>query len=103
MATIISDAAIKNRKHWIEEIKKLSDDFSADSTRLHSELEAELLSTGGAGLRNHLRLCGAIPEVYAHDSSEEKLYSKYTDVLAALAFVSISGRGTSWQPSLYRI
>ena len=92
MAGIISAAAIANRGRWIDEIKKLSGDFGADSTRLQSELEAELNATGGAGLRDHLRLCGVIPEAYAHDSSEEKLYSKYTDVLAALAFVSLGVR-----------
>ena len=86
MPTAISKRAIATRKYWIEEIKKLSGDFGADSTRLFNELEAELRQTGGPGLRNHLRLCGAIPETYAHDSSEEKLYSKYTDVLASLAF-----------------
>ena len=92
MAKIISEAAIKTRKRWIGKIKMLSGDFSADSTRLYSALESELKEAGGACLRDHLRLCGAIPEAYAHDSSEEKLYSKYTDVLAALAFVSIGIR-----------
>jgi hypothetical protein len=92
MPTIISQAAVATRKYWIEEIKKLSGDFGADSTRLLSELEAELLASNGPGLRNHLRLCGAIPEVYSHDSSEEKLYSKYTDVLASLAFIHLGIR-----------
>jgi type II restriction enzyme len=31
-------------------------------------------------------LCAAIPEGYEHDSSEEKLYSKYTDVVIHEAF-----------------
>ena len=92
MAQIISVAAIKNRRRWINEIKKLSGDFGADSTRLRSELEEELSAKGSEVLRDHLRLCGAIPETYAHDSSEEKLYSKYTDVLAALAFVELGVR-----------
>lgn len=35
---------------------------------------------------DHLRLCGTIPETYGHDSSEEKLYSKYTDALLAVTF-----------------
>jgi hypothetical protein len=86
MSTIISESAVAVRKHWIGEIKKLSGNFGADSTRLVAELEVELKITGGQGLRSHLRLCGAIPETYNHDSSEEKLYSKYTDVLAMLAF-----------------
>jgi type II restriction enzyme len=33
-----------------------------------------------------LRLCGAIPERYKHDSSEEKLYSKYTDVVISKSY-----------------
>lgn len=37
-------------------------------------------------LIDHARFCGVIPESYGHDSSEEKLYSKYTDVLLAVAF-----------------
>lgn len=36
-----------------------------------------------------MRLCGAIPESYGHDTSEEKLYAKYTDVLLALSFQSL--------------
>jgi len=92
MPNIISPDALATRKHWITEIRKLSGDFGADSTRLLDELKAELSAKGGDGLRSHLRLCGAIPEEYAHDSSEEKLYSKYTDVLASLAFASIGIR-----------
>lgn len=41
----------------------------------------------------HLRLCGAIPEKYSHDSSEEKLYSKYTDVVIQQAFSAIGCTG----------
>lgn len=92
MPAIISEEAIAIRKHWINEIKKLSGNFGADSDRLIAELGSELAQSGGQGLRSHLRLCGAIPEAYSHDSSEEKLYSKYTDVLASLAFVSLGIR-----------
>ncbi|AEU34387.1 HindIII family type II restriction endonuclease [Granulicella mallensis] len=92
MPTVISEKAIQTRKYWINEIKKLSGDFGADSTRLFSELESELEVSGGQGLRSHLRLCGAIPETYNHDSSEEKLYSKYTDILASLAFTHLGVR-----------
>ncbi len=38
---------------------------------------------------DHLRLCGNIPESYGHDSSEEKLYSKYTDCLLALSYEAL--------------
>jgi type II restriction enzyme len=43
-------------------------------------------------LLDHLRLCGNIPESYAHDSSEEKLYSKYTDCLLSEIFKFIGLR-----------
>jgi type II restriction enzyme len=51
-----------------------------------TELSSEIKSQGLEALLDHLRLCGAIPEVYCHDSSEEKLYSKYTDSLLDAAF-----------------
>lgn len=39
-----------------------------------------------------MQLCGAIPERYGHDSSEEKLYSKYTDALlaASLRYIGLT-------------
>jgi type II restriction enzyme len=89
MPAILTQAAIATRALWINEIKKLSGDFGSDTIRLSQELKIELDKTGGEGLRAHLRLCGAIPEAYQHDSSEEKLYSKYTDVLASFAFESL--------------
>ena len=41
---------------------------------------------GSSRLIDHLRLCGNIPEEFQHDSSEEKLYSKNTDVLLSFAY-----------------
>ena len=85
---------IEKRKYWIEEISKLSDDFNADSEKIEREIEKEIKDDGLDSLLGHLRLCGAIPEKYNHDSSEEKLYSKYTDVViheaySAMGFNSI--------------
>lgn len=60
---------------------KLSGSFGDDSTRMAEELRAEIARDGSEALLDHLRLCGAIPEQYGHDSSEEKLYSKYTDAV----------------------
>jgi predicted transposase YbfD/YdcC len=54
-----------------------------------AELKSEIVKDGSVALRDHLHMCGAIPEDYGHDSSEEKLYSKYTDVLLSLAFAHI--------------
>ncbi|MGF7219265.1 type II restriction enzyme [Spirosoma lacussanchae] len=92
MSKIISDAAIKRRTYWVNEIKNLSGNFSNDYDRLEKELTAELSSAGISALIDHLRLCGNIPESYKHDSSEEKLYSKYTDCLLSLAFNAIGFR-----------
>lgn len=89
MKKIIADKAIKNRQYWIEEIRKLSGNFGDDSDKLEKELEAEIKKNGISSLIDHFRLCGNIPESYGHDTSEEKLYSKYTDCLLSLAYSSL--------------
>ena len=89
MDTIISDKAIAKRRYWIEEIRNLSGDFGNDTGKLEKALETEITKDGISVLIDHLRLCGTIPESYKHDTSEEKLYSKYTDCLLSLAFTSL--------------
>lgn len=89
MSKIISDVAIKRRDYWVEEIRKLSGHFGNDTEKLEKELEAEINKNGGSSLIDHLRLCGNIPESYGHDTSEEKLYSKYTDCLLSLAYTAL--------------
>lgn len=89
MKKTISEAAMTRRAYWVEEIRKLSGDFGNDSDRLEKELSDEIEKYGVSVLIDHLRLCGDIPESYAHDSSEEKLYSKYTDSLLSEAFKAI--------------
>lgn len=89
MAKIISDKTIIRRKYWIDEIRKLSGNFGADTDKVEKELEAEIKKNGVVALIDHLRLCGNIPESYGHDTSEEKLYSKYTDCLLSSAFNSL--------------
>lgn len=81
----LSSTAISRRAYWIDEIVKISGHFGQDSSRIESELNAEIARDGTVALLDHLHLCGAIPEHYRHDSSEEKLYSKYTDALLASA------------------
>jgi type II restriction enzyme len=85
MTTIITQQTI-NRNFWIAKIQQLSGNFGEDSERLNNELKREIKEQGLDSLINHLRLCGNIPECYGHDTSEEKLYSKYTDILLSLAF-----------------
>jgi hypothetical protein len=84
--SVVTEAEITNRNYWIGEISRLSGDFGVDSSRLEQEISAEIAEKGIDSLLGHLRLCGAIPERYGHDSSEEKLYSKYTDVVIHEAF-----------------
>jgi len=55
-------------------------------------LSNDINEKGTSELVDHLRLCGDIPESYDHDSSEEKLYSKYTDCIVCEAFKSIGMR-----------
>lgn len=83
---VISKSAVKRRAFWIDEIVKISGRFGDDASRVVEELTTEIRHDGVAALVDHLRLCGAIPEHYGHDSSEEKLYSKYTDGLLAASF-----------------
>jgi hypothetical protein len=49
-------------------------------------MRQEIRNEGTTTLLGHLRLCGTIPESYGHDSSEEKLYSKYTDIVIHEAY-----------------
>ena len=86
MEKIISEKAIERRLYWVKEIENLSGNFADDYGRLEEELRNEVKQNGIPALIDHLRLCGSIPEAYGHDSSEEKLYSKYTDCLLAMAF-----------------
>ncbi len=86
MTKIISAKAIKRRAYWVKEIEKLSGNFGIDTRRLDNELGEEIKKFGAATIIDHLRLCGNIPESYGHDSSEEKLYSKYTDSLLSFSY-----------------
>jgi hypothetical protein len=92
MRKLLTATTLSRRAFWVEEIRKLSGNFSNDSDRLERELRDQLTKQGDVALIDHLRLCGAIPESFAHDSSEEKLYSKYTDSLLAEAFNSLGLR-----------
>ena len=89
MTKIISNSAISRRAYWIEEIRNLSGNFGNDTEKLEKELEEEVSKNGISALIDHLRLCGNIPESYGHDTSEEKLYSKYTDCLLSLAYTEL--------------
>ena len=73
------------RKQIITLIDKLArEDMAFDDC-------AKQLEKGPAGLsleevKKSLLECGVIPQSFKHDSTQEKLYSKYTDILLAKAF-----------------
>ena len=85
----LGSTAVSRRRHWLAEIVQLSGNFGTDSTRLQEELSSEVGQDGSQAVIDHLRLCGNIPEQYGHDSSEEKLYSKYTDIVLAEALARL--------------
>ena len=87
--TVVTTQDIDGRKYWTEEISRLSGSFGVDSDRVEQKISEEIERDGITPLIGHLRLCGAIPEVYDHDSSEEKLYSKYTDVVIHEAYTAM--------------
>lgn len=78
-------SVVNLRALWLAQIEE----WSAEPSKAAAKLEDQLAASVDAKpetLLWHLRLCGVIPEHYGHDSSAEKLYSKYTDVLLALSF-----------------
>lgn len=87
--TVVTQEDRQSRTYWIDEISRLSGDFGIDCDRVEAEISQEIQRQGLSPLLGHLRLCGAIPEGYAHDSSEEKLYSKYTDVVIHEAYTAM--------------
>jgi type II restriction enzyme len=62
----------------------------AKSPMAFDTLEISLRSLPSEELASELLNCGIIPEMYGHDSSEEKLWAKYCDVLLAQAFNSLN-------------
>ena len=86
---IITEEQVENRKDWIDNISRLSGNFGVDAERIEQELRREVQDYGIVSLLGHLRLCGAIPESYGPDTSEEKLYSKYTDAVIQEAYTAM--------------
>lgn len=103
---IITQEQVETRSHWVKEIVRVVVDqqkksrdaaaFRNHSDALEDTLEAEIAEEvaeeGRTKLLGHLRLCGSIPESYGHDTTEEKLYSKYTDIVMAKAFSAMGIR-----------
>ena len=86
---LITDADVARRSRWVARIAESGADFAANAGQLERELADEISREGSGALVGHLRLCGAIPEAYAYDSTAEKLYAKYTDAVIHEAFKAI--------------
>jgi type II restriction enzyme len=84
----------QRRKHWVAALASLSGTFGADAAKVLTALQAEIVRDGVTALFDHLRICGAVPECYPHDSSAEKLYAKYTDMLVSETFKAIGLNST---------
>lgn len=77
------DTLADRRASWNEFLALLTFEDGAD--KMLARLQTELANDSNA-LREHLHLAGVIPEVFGHDSTEEKLFAKYSDTVLALAF-----------------
>ena len=73
-----------NRTAVIDLIFSLSKDQTGFET-----LESRLSDIGKAELLTMILECGVMPEVFLHDSSEEKLWAKYSDILLAKSLASL--------------
>lgn len=89
MNEYITREAINRRRDIIKKINGARGDFKYKSDKLEKEFGISINNGNQSILIDHLRLAGDIPESFSHDSSEEKLYSKYTDVLLSETFKSI--------------
>lgn len=93
---------LKSREAIIAKLFDLRGDFKSNTKDLEMFLRNEIADNGLPCLLGHIRLCGVIPEKIKHDSSEEKLYAKYTDIVVSLAYEYIgfnsevlAGRGNT--------
>jgi type II restriction enzyme len=83
---LLDKHAIERKYCWIDKIQTFDGNFNIYSEYLEKELNTEIRQQGITALLEHLRLSGDIPESFAHDSTEEKRYSKYTDILLSESF-----------------
>jgi len=59
---------------------------NASQPQVFDALENHLIGISQSVVSESLLTCGIIPEVFKHDSTQEKLWAKYCDILMALAF-----------------
>ena len=85
----IDSSDIDRRARWIRDIWANAKSFDERASDVETSLKQEVEGEGNRALLSHLRLCGAVPEEYSNDSSEEKLYARYTDALVSSSFSQI--------------
>ncbi len=83
---IFNESSVERKSRWLNKIAICSKNFRDSSIDLERELHTEISQFGIKALLDHLRLSGDIPEAFEHDSTVEKLYSKYTDIIVSEAF-----------------
>ena len=77
--------AESRRSYWVSRLQEKSNGtFENDTTKMIEELQKRR-EAGRRGTFGPFEVLRAIPEKYGHDSSEEKLYSKYTDAVVSEA------------------
>lgn len=84
--------ATQRRIRWLAYLETLAGQFDENSNKIMAELRSEVSLESAEALTDHLRFCGAVPERYGHDSTQEKLYSKYTDSVVSEALSAIGLR-----------
>ena len=67
-------------------VERLSSNDSLDFTGRSSAIEEYVGAWSDDELLHQLHYAGVIPETFAHDSTEEKLYAKFCDFVLARAF-----------------
>jgi type II restriction enzyme len=85
MSFVIDKSSKKLRLKWINLIRKLND-FEKASELIEEKLKEEVKKEGLKILLDHTRLCSEIPEIYSLNSTQEKIYSKYTDIILSEIF-----------------
>lgn len=85
----IQSRSAQRRNRWVSYLETLTGSFDENSQRIVEELRAEIILEPTEALVEHLRFCGAVPEQYGHDSTQEKLYSKYTDSVVSETLFAI--------------
>jgi type II restriction enzyme len=72
------------RQQIIDLIFKIAKEKDAFNT-----LENQLIKITKKQLTDNIIECGILPEMFSHDSSEEKLWAKYSDIVLALSLKNL--------------